>query len=64
MNEQQKQEFINNEIEALYEELNDSINKLVMLRPFFQDLLKVIHGGESSYKFGEIFHKDEVEAEF
>ena len=54
MNEQGRQEFINREVEALYEELENSINQLVMLRPFFQDLLKVIHGGEPSYKFSEV----------
>ena len=51
MNELERQEFINSEIEALYEELDSTIDKLVLLKPFFEDLLKVVRGGVPSYKF-------------
>lgn len=53
MNDQIRQKFINDEIEALYEELDITIKKLELLRPFFEDLLKVIKGEEPSYKFSD-----------
>lgn len=57
MNEQERQEFINKEVEALYEELENTINQLVMLRPFFKDLLHVINGGDPSYHFSKLVQR-------
>lgn len=54
MNERERQELINKEIEALYEELDNTINQLVILRPFFKNLLNVINGTEPAYEFSKI----------
>lgn len=53
MNDQGRQEFINAEIIALSEELDSTINKLILLRPFFQDLVKVINGEDPSCIYNE-----------
>lgn len=60
MNDQGRQEFINAEIIALYEELDSIICKLELLRPFFKDVVKVVNGEEpSSYRYSELSKQTE-----
>ncbi len=54
MNKQEQQEFVNKEIVALFEDLDNTINQLIILRPFLKNVLNVINGVEPFYKFNEI----------
>jgi len=57
MNEQEKKDFVFKEIEAIYEEFNNDINHLVLLRHFFKDLVNVTKGEEPNYKVSDILKK-------
>ena len=50
MNEQERKEFVVNEIEAIYEEVDNSINQLVLSRRFLRNLVDVAKGAEPNYK--------------
>jgi len=58
MNGKERKEFVYKEIKALYEELDGTINQLVILRPFFKNLLDVTNGAEPFYKFNEMPKND------
>lgn len=50
MTEDEKKEFIYLTLKDLYHEFNHSINNLLILREFFQDLLNVKDGKEPTYE--------------
>jgi len=58
MDEIERKNFVYREMSALYEELDNTINQLVVLRPFFKNVLDVANGAETFYKFNEISQKD------
>lgn len=58
MNEKEKFEFIEQELEAIYEELDVNINQSILLRYFLKYLLKVVKGAEPSYQLSKIKHKE------
>lgn len=58
MNAQEKFEFIEHELEAIYEELDININQTILLRYFLKDLLNVIKGAEPSYQLSKIKNKE------
>lgn len=49
MNEEERKEFIINELDAIYEEMDNSINQLVILRRFLKNLVNVSKGAEPNY---------------
>jgi len=57
MNEQERKDFVFNEIEAIYEEFKADVDHLVILRHFFKKLMEVSKGGEPTYKTSDIFNK-------
>ena len=61
MNEQERKAFVYKEIKALYEELYGTINQLIILKPFFKNLIDVTNGAEPFYKFNEIPREDNFE---
>lgn len=46
MNNLEKHVFIKNECEALCEELSECIEKLIIIRPFLDNLIKVLNDEE------------------
>lgn len=48
MNEEERKEFIIQEIEAIYDEFETSVNQLVLLKSFFKDLISVSKGAKPS----------------
>ena len=61
MNELERKNFVYKEIRALYEELDCTISQLVILRPFFKNLLDITNGAEPYYKFNETSRDDHFE---
>lgn len=59
MNEQEQFTFVTKEIEAIYEDFDDKVNQLILLRYFLNNLLSVTKGAEPSYQFSEIKNKIE-----
>ena len=57
MNEQERKEFVYNEVEAIYEEFKNNVDQLVLLRHFFKDLVDASKGNEEKYKANDIFNK-------
>lgn len=49
MNEEERKEFVINELDAIYEEMDNSINQLVILRRFLKNLVNVSKGSEPNY---------------
>lgn len=49
MNEAERKEFVVNELDAIYEEMDNSINQLVILRRFLKNLVNVSKGAEPNY---------------
>lgn len=49
MQDKERKDFIINELEAIYEELDNSVNQLVLLRRFFGKLVDVSKGEEPDY---------------
>lgn len=49
MNEKERQEFFFREVDAIYEEINNSINQLILSRWFLQKAMEVIKGAEPDY---------------
>lgn len=50
MDEEKKWQFIANGLEALYEDVENSINRLVISKRFFKDIVNVTKGEEPSFK--------------
>lgn len=44
MNENERQEFIKNEMGAIYEEFCDALNQIMILKPFIKQLVDVANG--------------------
>jgi len=55
--EQERKDFVLNEIDAIYEEFKKDVDHLVLLRHFFKDLVDVANGGEANYKTSDILGK-------
>lgn len=49
MNDEERKEFVANELDAIYEEMDNSINQLVILRRFLKNLVNVSKGAEPNY---------------
>lgn len=49
MNDEERKEFVVNELDAIYEEMDNSINQLVILRRFLKNLVNVTKGAEPNY---------------
>ena len=49
MNEKERQKFVYEEIEAICEEMDNSINQLVLLKRFLQKAVEVSKGAEPDY---------------
>lgn len=49
MTEDERKEFVVNELDAIYEEMDNSINQLVILRRFLKNLVNVSKGAEPNY---------------
>jgi hypothetical protein len=49
MNEEARKEFVIKELEAIYEEMDNSVNQLVILRKFLKNLVDVSKGAEPDY---------------
>lgn len=49
MNDEERKEFVVNELDAIYEEMDNSINQLVILRRFLKNLVNVSKGAEPNY---------------
>lgn len=49
MNEEERKQFIIDELDAIYEEIDCSINQLVILRRFLKNLVNVSKGAEPNY---------------
>jgi len=61
MNKQERINFVYKEIRALCEELDNITNQMVVLRPFFENLIEVTNGKESFYKFSEVPQENNIE---
>lgn len=49
MDEVERKTYVINELEAIYEEIDNSINQLVILRRFLKNLVNVSKGEEPNY---------------
>lgn len=49
MNEEERKKFVIAELEAIYEEIDNSINHLVILRRFLKNLVNVSKGAEPNF---------------
>lgn len=58
MDEQDRQKFVEKELEAIYEEIDANINESILLRYFLKELIKVIKGAEPSYQLSKIKNKE------
>jgi len=50
MNAKERQEFVYKEIEAIYEEMDNSINQLVLSKKFLQRAIEVSKGADAKYE--------------
>ncbi len=57
MNEQERCDFIKKETKAIYEEFNIYLSQLILLKPFFLNLVEVANGANSNYELNEIIKK-------
>jgi len=57
MNEIERQEFIKNETNAIYEEFNACVSQMVLLKPFLKNLVNVANGASPNYDLYEIVKK-------
>lgn len=55
MNEKERQTFITNELEAIYEEFDIYVKQLLLLKPFLKDLIAVSKGADPSYDLSAVF---------
>jgi len=49
MNEEERRDFIDKEIEAIYEEIDNSVNQLALIKRFLQKVVEVSKGEEPNY---------------
>lgn len=49
MNEQECKDFVYKEIEAIYEELDKSVNQLVLIKKFLKKAIEVSKGKDLDY---------------
>lgn len=49
MNDEERKKYVTEELEAIYEEIDNSINQLVILRRFLKNLVNVSKGLEPNY---------------
>lgn len=49
MNNEERRIFVIEELEAIYEEIDNSINQLVILRKFLKNLVNVSKGADPHY---------------
>lgn len=49
MNDEERKIFVIEELEAIYEEIDNSINQLVLTRRFLKNLVEVSKGAEPNY---------------
>jgi len=57
MNNEERQEFIKKETEAIYEEFNAYVGQMILLKPFLKNLAEVANGANSNYDLNEIIKK-------
>ncbi len=57
MKETETLTFIQNELEAIYEEFDTYLNQLIILKPFIKDLIQASKGLEATYKLSNIIKK-------
>lgn len=57
MTENEKQEFIRKEIEAIYEEIDITINSLILSRRFLKQLVDVANGAEPDYQLSKLIKR-------
>lgn len=50
MDELLKIEYIAEELEAIYEDIDNSVNHLVLSRKFLKDLISIAKGAKPNYK--------------
>jgi len=50
MNEKDRQEFVYKEIEAIYEEIDISINQLMLSKRFLKKAIEVSNGAKADYE--------------
>ena len=50
MNEEERNTYVVEELEAIYEEIDNSINHLVILRRFLKNLVDVSKGNEPNFE--------------
>lgn len=49
MNDEERKKFVIDELDAIYEEMDNSINYLVILRRFLKNLVDVSKGKDPNY---------------
>lgn len=57
MKKETRDEFIIKELEIIYEEYENHLNQLLILKPFLKDLIYVAKGEKPTYKLSEIIKK-------
>ena len=60
MNETERQEFMKNETRAIYEEFNNYISQMILLKPFLKNLADVASGENPNYDLYEIVKRAKV----
>jgi len=50
MNDEKRTKFIINELEAIYEDIDISINKLILSKRFLKNLVEIANGAEPDFK--------------
>lgn len=61
MTENERKEYIYLTLKDLYHEFNSSVNHLVILREFYQDLLNVKDGKEPVYETTSILSVNKID---
>lgn len=49
MNEEERKTYVIEELDAIYDEIDNAINQLVVLRRFLKNLVNVSKGAEPNY---------------
>lgn len=60
MNETEKLDYVEKELEALYEDLDANINEQILLRKFLKNLLEVVKGATPTYNLNGIHQSNEL----
>lgn len=50
MNDEERNTYVKDELEAIYEEIDSSITHLIILRRFLKNLVEVSQGKEPNYE--------------